>query len=549
LFRFNGRFIFLGGTGKLYDQVKGELLFTKMPAQKLSIPYHTRYGGTTCTTTVYTRTTRSLSLALHRQFNVRKPEIFGLCEHLYAQQVAVLPSLQHHFAKYSAALARHTFDYRGALWEELEHYADKHPKRALRVRNHIAALVDGSLADRTRLLRDRHGRRFVVAALKIELAKIGKVPRITVNLEVGASLVGAWLAKCLKTAMAAEPLHHAGLYAWFCPAANYKNLKRAFDLLITPPERITIILFSDDAAIAVAGPHGTCWIDMDISSCDKSHTRALFDTVRAMTPQHMKADMETLMQQLKAPLVIRAPNRSNREKVVVLPVEETLYSGSVLTTLVNNVAVMSIALRAHERMAATPEDFVAAAQDIGYIVECKGHQRLEKMQFLKHSPCQDVDGVWQPVLNLGVYTRSCGHVYGELPGSKETSPAVRAHQQHAALLRCMWPNTHFPMLDHARSVYTCDDQAVAALGAKLLTANPHREIDGWPHLHFTDEAVLKRYDLVPGEATTFDQLLSGALFHVYTGPDIDKILTVDYGLTTNHQVDSYRQAEWLPNIL
>jgi len=548
-FRFNKRYTFDSRGRRLVDLTnreadQGLLRFTPRATDRLRIPYHTRYGGTSCTTQVYRETIRGLSLALHRQFNCRKPERVGYCEHLYWSQNINLRLTLNSFVQYAHILAPHFTNFHGRLEEELRHYADAHPKRALRVRAHLEALLKGSIAHQTRLERER-----VVAKFKIELAKIGKVPRIIVDLGVAASLAGAWYASTLKEAMAMEPLRTGNLFAWFCPTASYTNLKKAFDLLYDPPAPFTIVLFSDDAAIAVRGPDGVRWIDMDISSCDKSHTAGIFNMLRILTPAAHQEVVEALLAQLRAPLLIRHPNHRSRERVLATPIEETLYSGSTLTTVINNVAVMAIAdIAASDPPAIDASGVARAAELIGYIVECNQRSRFEDMQFLKHSPCRDVNGEWQPVLNLGVFARSSGNVFGELPGSAETPLAERARRQHASMLQCMWPNTHFPMLDAARAQYQVDP-GHHALYVESYLRNTMRVIDGWPHLYFTDESVLRRYEIAPSDANGLRQLLGGPLFHVYTGPDIEATLRKDYSLSHNQTHLAHQPAEWLPNLL
>lgn len=510
----------------------------------MRIPYHTRYGGTSSSTVVYYETVRSLGLALHRQFNVRKPELRGYCARLFRQQRINLPRWREVFKNYKHALAVWFVDYRGSLEEEVLRYAEAHPKRRARILAHFESIRTGSRVLGPRLVWGR-----VLAKFKVELAKAGKVPRIIVDLGVMASLVGAWFAKTLKEAMACEPLEYGDFLAWFCPSASYTNLKKAFDRLWEPTHRYTLIVFSDDAALAIRQADGTVvWFDIDISSCDKSHGAELFDLLRAVCPSPWTHELEWLLDQLRAPLLIRSPNRDVRESFRARPKCETLYSGSVLTTLVNNVAVMAIGLQIAASQAATVAGIVHAASEVGYIVTCKVSTRFEDVQFLKHSPARDIAGVWQPLCNLGVFVRSAGFVWGELPvfGQSGLSLMDRARLQHGAHLRCTWPNTHFPMLDRAREAYPTTSTAVAHFRAIQARENAHRELDGWPELWFTDASVLNRYDLREQSVPALDSVLGGPLGYCYTGSDVDTILYKDYELRNAQSATPRQPADEIP---
>lgn len=536
---FNNRYSLSRAARRVYDVRTGNITWPAKPAMKLSIPYHTRYGGTSCTSTVYLPTVANLALALHRQLCCRLPAQPGACAQLYAAQSTHLPRVAAPLERHARSGYTEYSAYTDSVTEELTHYADAHPKRAARITAHILALQTGTQIPGPRVTRGR-----VVAGFKIELAKIGKVPRIVVDIGVEASLVGAWLAKTIKAAQSTHPYKSASLHAHFIPAATYADLKRGFDILRQPTVKYTAIVFSDDACLAVCTPNGVKWYNLDISSCDKSHGPEVFASLKRSVPPEFRHEVEYLYQQLRTKLLIRNP-RDPRQKFYITPRHITLYSGSVLTTCVNTHAVFIIALAIAAADATTTQEIIAAAASVGYIVTCEPATRFEEVQFLKHSPAQDVNGEWQPLMNLGVFLRSAGHVYGDLPHTGHHTLNQRAALQHAAHLKCSWPNTSFPYLDEARTRYPITTQRNVDLHMKH---NMHRAPGEWPELVFTTASTLQRYGLEHADTTAIRNILAGPLMHLHTGNSVDVVLLKDYGLTTNdtHTRLPPPPAPWLP---
>jgi hypothetical protein len=88
-----------------------------------------------------------------------------------------------------------------------------------------------------------------------------------------------------------------------------------------------------------------------------------------------------------------------------------LYSGSTLTTAVNNIACLLIALNIADLGAINKASIEGAAERAGYVLtgtDCL--ETIEDLQFLKHSPVRDTQGVYRPVLNLGVSSELLGYV-------------------------------------------------------------------------------------------------------------------------------------------
>lgn len=512
--------------------------FTIPPGAKLRQPYQTLFGpAVSCNGIVYQPDVPSLALALHRQLCARRPDQVGVDEALYDNQWRNWRRYRPAFRAY-ARKCEPLVRYDGSYYEELRHYADAHPKRSLRIRAHREAQLLGTDHVWHRLERGRN-----VVKFKVEIGKggrQGKVPRTIVDIGVAGSLVGFRLAEEWKKAMATTPFRHLDMEAHFIPSATHRNLKCAFDILRNPTKRLTFIVFSDDAALAIRSPDGSVqYVDVDISSCDKSHGKGLFKLLEEAAPASLREDLKHLIQQLKAPLLIRNPH-VRAEKIRITPTEPTLYSGSVLTTLINNVAVFLIALACAELRVVDPRGVVAAAESVGYIVTADARASFEEVQFLKHSPALDVHGEWHPVLNLGVMLRASGVVYGELPGTRADGWRKRAVRQQAALLQCTWPNTHFPLIDSMRARYretTPQHQACAQRQRKWTE-------DGWPELQFSDAAILRRYGWVTPPPDLEYFFHHAAPFTIHSGPSLHHALRTDYGMGNYQLTPLARHAEW-----
>lgn len=414
-----------------------------------------------------------------------------------------------------------------ALQDELEHYADPHVKRGLRVHTFKESLIKGTwLAEP----RTRH----VLAKFKIEMAKPGRLPRQVIDLQCPASLMGAWLAKNIKATQEVI-LELPTVHLMFVPGADYKSLKRAFDFLASATlGSARFIFFSDDSCLSWVDDQGWHCCDIDISSCDKSHTHHLFDLLIDATPTHRQEQMRMLVEQLKAPIIVRSQDKVLKRKYT--PKYPMLYSGSSLTTLVNNLANTLIGIAIGQLSSICVQGIVEAAASAGYIVTVVLHHRFEEVQFLKHSPAKDLSGVYQPLQNFGPFLRGTGTTVGDLPG--RGAILDRAIALHSARLTCTWPNAHFPILDKARHKYApaADPSSIRLheiMKKRVLRDREQTSTDGWPHLHFTNEAALSRYSASDIDIAAVDRVLSGSPFVMYSYPFLGAVLHKDYELSLN----------------
>jgi hypothetical protein len=203
-----------------------------------------------------------------------------------------------------------------------------------------------------------------------------------------------------------------------------------------------------------------------------------------------------------------------------------LYSGSTITTAINNIANIAIGVSIAECEYKGELDICTAAERAGYIITgCQPLEYPEDIQFLKHSPIRDIHGVYQPMLNFGVLIRASGTCKGDLPGR---GPLIdRAQTFQRSLLRSAYPKTNFRFLDIMKSVvgvgetYIVDDFCYKVV-----------DKEEFPPYTASDDSIRLRYrldDLDYAEICEFASCGYSQFMHNY---GISKILQLDYGLST-----------------
>jgi len=496
-------------------------------------------------TVVWRRDDHSVALGLTRLTSVREPFYFGLCERLFQLQAIFIQTHRPLLAMYADRAIRIAWPhYGGALAEERQHFDDPHPKRALRREAFFRMCRSGEGIYGNRL---RLGR--VELSLKVEVAKWGKVPRCVADLGVDASMIGAWLANAMKITMHDFPYDTPQLFMWYCPTASYQNLLRAFGILQYPRSTWTVVLFSDDACLAYYDGSTVVYYDLDISSCDKSHGLVLFELLYLWVPQHLHVELTFLLEQLQGKLRVRSV-ANRRSFVDLLPRQPVLYSGSVLTTVVNNLAVMLIGIAISQSPGATVALIQQAAQRAGYLVTVKQHTKFEELQFLKHSPVWDGQK-WVPVLNIGVLLRASGTCKYDLPGSGPLEP--RARQFQAALIQGMYPYTHSPFLELMRQ--NCHVSRVEEIYIrqvdKLLNPFVQKTYSEGEHHYVTDENLFARYRATSSDLADLHEFARSSGFGTSANFSIlSRILATDYNLSTrNAPISPEYDRQFLSRLL
>lgn len=365
-----------------------------------------------------------------------------------------------------------------------------------------------------------------------EIAKPGKPPRMIGDLGVHASLQGFRLTSFMKKAMAKHVLNVGGGQIHFCPTPTPSALETVFNNLITPAQRFYFVLFSDDSCLSIRTKDGRVLrFNVDISSCDASHTYHLFEQLKNLFPGDLRAEVQQLIDQCRTTIEIYDLFNRKR-KVKLIPNSPRLYSGSTLTTILNNLANILIAISISQVDINCAQDVIDAAKRVGYIVTCDDCTDWHKLQFLKHSPVRCTDGVIRPLLNLGVLLRLSGTCKGDLPGTKSQTLAERGKNFQASLLRGAYPKANFKLLRNMRANAGLETEACNKVVSTMLEYKVIADED-YPSFEVDSHEVWKRYDLTPLQVAELEDDFGSCKFSDhYCSPGTAVVLNLDYGLTS-----------------
>jgi len=489
---------------------------------------------------IYARETSNLAAGVTRLTKSRLPKIPGAEQGFrdkqkvfIAEHESFINHLRRDYDSYYAECC-------SILEEAILHHADPHDKKDLR----IVSWKD--IEDYNVLFNDVWNipGKYALYKVKIfEIAKPNKTIRCIGDLGCPASLQGFRLADFTKKAMFGEPIHINGGTIEFCKEPSVSALTGVFERLISPPGRFSFVYFSDDSCLAIRTTSGKILrFNVDISSCDASHTAALFDAYVRIHPERLQEDARKLVKQCEQPItVVDLYNR--RRKVTLKPKEPRLYSGSTITTAINNLACQLIGLAISETEINCKEDVIMAAEKAGYIVTCIDCSDWHQLQFLKHSPVFDTDGKLRPLLNLGVLLRLSGTAKGDFIGTKGESLQVKVERQQASLLQGAYPRAHFPLMESMKECCKggLTHKLTSKLEKQLRNASNNRiglkvsTKDSDDHFSVCSEEVYKRYLLTPHEISQMDNDFAhmGYGCH-YASSATNKIFKTDYDLNAKY---------------
>jgi hypothetical protein len=365
---------------------------------------------------------------------------------------------------------------------------------------------------------------------------------------VAASLQGFGYTKYLKQAQASNTYVKDGFTIQFVPKPTSSALTSVFKLLMNPPGRGYFVYFSDDSCVSLNTPYGVKTFNVDISSCDKSHGPRLFEAMYDITPEVAHQGVTATLLQCMAPMTLRSvlQRGSHRSKAtqrkVKLQVDSiVLPSGSTITTAINNLAnnLIAIAISMVDWSNVPEQQIIRelhiAASTCGYVVTIETCGKPGDIQFLKHSPCLDVNGEHKPVLNVGVFLRASGRCRGDLPGSGPKKERAEYFQRQ--LLTGMYPRVSTPFLDIMRRNLqhaTAKGERQERHVARLVSEKTSYKVDTEDREMITvgTEEFFARYDMRPDEITSMLEIAEHAGYqtcHATTGTH--KIFQADYGLS------------------
>lgn len=370
------------------------------------------------------------------------------------------------------------------------------------------------------------------------------------NLGPFRTAYSAWVLTHLKHAME-EPFTYGNYVIRFVASPRSEVLDEVFQFLMNPPlGKCHYVYFSDDCCFSMGCADGVFMANGDIKQCDGSHYNPLFNIVEnllAYLPRHLGGgrneyyqEISYAMAQLWAPAVFRnkykLPN-IKRESAMYKFNSRRLYSGSVLTTAVNNIANFCIAAclaqrapdPSHLTKAQVPELYRLGAQDAGYLVKCIVAHKPEDLQFLKCTPAIDDSGQYRSLMCLGVHLRGFGLIDGDLPsvyGSSKVPLAERGgrYLKDVVVSRDNWGDhfLHRAFKDMTTRFTTVSDNTLR----EVMTT----KFMGSAQVRFPIESLIKRYKCTADELLELAELISRATIgSIINHPSVSLLYEVDYG--------------------
>jgi hypothetical protein len=352
---------------------------------------------------------------------------------------------------------------------------------------------------------------------------------MTVNYSTIGSLQGFRATELLKYAMAREDIPVNGGHIRYMMKPHPDELRAAFAELYAPRGTFFCVVHSDDATLAVRVGGKVHWYNVDISSCDTSHGPSMFEAYLSIAEGEICRTLEKLVDQCRLPIKVQSVE-DPKKKVVLAPRNgaPVMGSGTTLTTSLNTLATMTLIKAATDDGATfTREDIMRRAQHAGYFVTCQNCEVFEDVQFLKHSPVED-NGIWQPVLNLGVLLRASGQCHGDLPGRKTTPLMERARQFQAALLQGMYPRLKTPFIDNMKAAVAGTTSEEALL--RVERTIEHKVVDAGEIISVSTRSLFRRYRLDQVEILDILEFAHSPVGYHYCSSGVDKILRKDYEL-------------------
>jgi hypothetical protein len=461
--------------------------------------------------------------------------------HLFFNQKTFIREHEADLSRLASMYHPHFSEYQGAYNEALDHFDDPHIKINLRRQ------AMGDILSNNRI----HGTdkmwiwKVEYKMKKDEIAKPGKYPRMIGDLGCPASLWGFRLTEMLKKAQAATDWHINGHTLRVVKSTSQSGLEGVFSNLLDPPSQGFMAGFSDDSCYSVRVGGKVYTFNVDISSCDTSHGPQVFRAYKGMYPPFTQDDCQGLINQCTSPITIYSRyDRKNR--VTLRPNRPMLYSGSTMTTSINNFATSLIFLAfacvdwtnpPSENVVEWIRDkLMLASESTGYSITVEYCADYSDIQFLKNSPCYDTFGVLRALPNFGIAVRASGHCRGDLPGRGPLLPRAATFQH--SLITGMYSHITSPIVEvMLRSCAPFLDTSLQAkIEAKLTQQNRQRyatHYEGTQPFTVTADEFFRRYHLsgVEQQSLFADYSHPGFGSHMNSFA-LRKVLTRDYGLTT-----------------
>lgn len=371
---------------------------------------------------------------------------------------------------------------------------------------------------------------------KFELLSAGKCRGIADLGEVRTQLT-AHPFPSIKEAWT-HPFVHGHYTSTFCATPDHGALSNVFRSLdLVPLGKVEFVYFSDDSCVAAGCADGRIVFNADVKKCDNSHTTPMFNGLEKLLTKTYGFDnlhaaaIRASFKYLRESLVMSNPH-NRREKVKYFFTTMRLYSGSTLTTTMNNFANLCISLRLAQRVPnpslVTKEQFlrqyILAGEDCGYELKTQVCAVVEDMQFLKHS-CSIVDGEYIPWVNLAAWYRGFGTTSGDFPGRGDISARGSSFVADVVVSRESWGNhairDSFAHLKNAKRVRMTGNAYREALRVKSI---------GGTNVRISLESLARRYKVPIEPLEELVTLTRQARINtIVSHPMLSVLYHVDYG--------------------
>lgn len=316
----------------------------------------------------------------------------------------------------------------------------------------------------------------------------------------------------------------------FCKSPEPFHLVSIFEKLINPPGVYYFVYFSDDSCLSVRTTTGVQMYNLDISSCDGSHGPAVFQAFAQLFPERTHSTVALLIEQCFTPVRIYSVD-DPRQYVELQPKTPFLYSGSTITTAINNFACQLFMSSIADVGDFSTAGIIAGGERAGYILTVQACESYHDLQFLKHSPVRDVSGCLRPLLNVGVLLRLSGCCRGDLAnfGGKGKSLKDRAAIFQASLLVSAYPRAHFTLIDMMKKRFSLGSRTLDLSSIFEYKIGNH---DDYPAFVVSDFEVYRRYRLTEIQVIEINMLLGNLGYgQLLSTSGLSAILFADYGLS------------------
>jgi len=353
-----------------------------------------------------------------------------------------------------------------------------------------------------------------------EFAKPDKFGRITCDLTTPASLRGGWLVGVMKecwSQLMGDDLVFGRGKVKFVKSPNFETLSCAFNDLIIGD---CFYFHSDDSCLSLKCSDGVLRMNMDIAQCDSTQGPMVFQTFCEMVPSIYLTTAFDLLRQC----MCVAQLGYGHTKMLFQPYWYFEYSGTTLTTLLNNIANFCIGVQLMDisfgSIAQTTLKIKEILDVCGWSVTFDVCTHIEEIQFLKCSPFLVASGLYSPFLNFGVILRVLGQKYGDLDGSGDIE--IRGYNHNSGVVRGLIHAGRSSLMDLLERMFCADVKAVDINATKFL---------GDLRMEYAiEDSIVRRYGITVGMYHELLTLIAssghGDLIHCRAS---DMILHKDYG--------------------